>query len=60
MLCELLFDLNTTELLDDKTDRIGMLEDRRVELRVGRADVLPPCLGLCHLFGAELAVCFTL
>lgn len=60
MLCELLFDLNLTELLDDETDRIGMLEDRRVELRVGRADILTPCLGLSHLFGAEIAVCFTL
>ena len=55
MLCELLFDLDATELLDDETDWIWMLVNRRVELRVGRADVLSPLLGLSHLFGAEIA-----
>lgn len=60
MLCELLFDLNTTELLDDKTDRIGVLVNGRVELRVRLADILAPLLGLSHLISAELAGCFAL
>lgn len=60
MLCELLFDLNTTELLDDETDRIGVLVNGRVELRVRLADILAPLLGLGHLISAELPGCFTL